>query len=206
MTSNIQWALIAGNHTAHPQFNYPFTVLDDYFVPSFVLSDLQLLPASSLPADDLHREIEAIRGSSSSHYQTSVPTISAFSPVMMLHLCVSPSRTAVRHPHSFPSLLHHSHQQNMWSFPQPKNKQKPLDPKASFSTCPFLYSCSKKWPYLLFLPVFYSPWTHATQTLAPHTSTKNALVKVTNQLTMLSPMSNSVISLWTYHISSIWYS
>lgn len=144
MTSNIKWALSTGNHTAYAQFNYPSGLLDDYLIPSFVSSNLQLLPASSLPADDLHRKMEAIRIPSSSHHQTPVPRVLALAPVMLFHLCASlkdrpPAMPPLQHWHSCP-LSHYSYQQKMLLFPQPKNKQKPLDPKTSLGYCPLLYS------------------------------------------------------------------
>lgn len=136
MTSNITWALgTACHHTAHPQFNHPPILLDDSFIPSLVSSSLHFLPACSLPADDLHREIEAIRVSSSCHHQTSEPAIFTFSPVTMLPWCVSLSRMSLQQC----SRSGISPISKTCSFPQPETKQNPLDRKASSSYCPFLY-------------------------------------------------------------------
>ena len=91
----------------------------------------------------------------------------------------TPATFLLQHLHSSPSPPHHSHRQNMQSFPQSKTKQKPLDAKASLSSCSFLYPPLKG----LTIPaasscLLFSLNPHHSN-LSPSYSTKGALVKVT---------------------------
>lgn len=75
------------------QFNYP-SILQDASSPfPFVSLNIQPLPVSLGPADDLYRELESIRLSASFHHQTSVPRAFEDSPLTMFQLPISPTRT-----------------------------------------------------------------------------------------------------------------
>lgn len=138
MTSDIKWALSpAWQSYSTSSLSCPSRLPGDFYT-CFCL----LKPVSSPTADGLHGEIEAIRVPSSSHHRPAVPASSAFSPVVMLRLRgelsrPSPRQGSTRASSSFPSPLpHRSHQQEA-AFPQPKSKQRPLDPQASLSYCHF---------------------------------------------------------------------